>query len=74
MKRAACALMLACLATTGCESLPRLWEHPKPPPPPVAEKPAPPPLVTADQVNDKNARAKAEALLDEMDRDAQGQR
>src|SRR5207248_3324461 len=73
MKRVMMALVLAACAGMGCESLPRLWEHPKPVVPASADvKPARPPLVTAEQVNDGNARQIAEALLDEMDRDAQG--
>ncbi len=73
MKRALVALMLAACAGMGCESLPRLWERPKPSPAPTAAMPDKPPVVTAEQVNDANARQMAQSLVDEMDRDAQGE-
>jgi hypothetical protein len=73
MKRLLCVVMLASLAGPGCEGLPHLWERPKPPPPaaPVA-KPVKA-VVDPEDVNDHNAHQKAQALLDELDREAQGQ-
>jgi hypothetical protein len=73
MKRLVSGLTLAAVLAMGCESLPHLWERPKPAPAPASAKPAAPPVVNAEQINDANARQIAEALLDEMDRDAQGE-
>jgi hypothetical protein len=74
MRRVLVALILAAFAATGCESLPQLWgNHAKAPTTPTAAQTAKVPVVTAEEVNDTNARQAAQALLDEMDRDAQGE-
>jgi len=73
MKRVLSGLTLASALAMGCESLPQLWEHPKPAPTATAAKPAAPPVVAPEQLNDANARQIAESLLEEMDRDAQGE-
>jgi hypothetical protein len=73
MKRALIALIVTAFSGIGCESLPRLWERPKPPPTPTVAKVEKPPVVTVEQVNETNARQIAQSLLDEMDRDAQGE-
>jgi hypothetical protein len=54
-------------AGAGCVELPLLWQQPKPPPPaPVSTKAEPVVPVTAEQVNDANARERAEALAKEI--------
>lgn len=68
MKRL-CCLLLALGTGTGCVMLPVTWPAARPEPGPVAatvphRKPAP---VTADDVTEGNARAKAAALKAEMD-------
>jgi hypothetical protein len=73
MKRAFSILLVATWSAVGCESLPRLWEEPKPKPVPVAaQEDRPKPALTAEQVSEANAHAAAEALLREIDRDASG--
>lgn len=72
MKGPLISLVLAACAGTGCLSMPSWWEKPKPAPPPAAAKPAPRP-VTAEQITDNNAPQMADALLHELDRDAQTQ-
>ena len=64
------SLLIAAWAGTGCLSMPSWWEKPKPAPPVTAAKPTPRP-VTAEQITDGNARHMADALLNELDRDAQ---
>ena len=67
MKRVMSLLLIAVWTAAGCDSLPRLWEQPKPPPRFEASKlPPAKPAVTADHVNDSNARAEADALSDEI--------
>jgi hypothetical protein len=75
MRTAVSFLLLAAWASLGCESLPRLWDKPQPPPAKtVAVQPAKlTTLVTAEQISDTNAQDMAGALLDELDRDAQGE-
>jgi hypothetical protein len=63
-------LLIAAWAGMGCLSMPSWWEQPKPAPPATAAKPAPRP-VTAEQITEGNARQMADALLNELDRDAQ---
>jgi|GEM_PF-5771726 len=75
MKRAFSFLLIATWSAVGCESLPRLWEEPKPKPKPVpvaVPEDRPKPALTAEQVSEANAHAAAEALLREIDRDANG--
>jgi hypothetical protein len=70
MKRAVSSLLLAACAGMGCMSLPSWWE--KPTAPTVAAKPVRTrPPVSAEQITENNAREMAEALVDELDRDAQ---
>jgi hypothetical protein len=52
--------------------MPSWWEKPKPAPPAAAAKPAPRP-VTAEQISDGNARQMADALFNELDRDARAE-
>jgi hypothetical protein len=70
MTRPFLSLLAAAAAGTGCLSMPTWWEKPKPAPPAMAAKPAPRP-VTAAQITDGNAQQMADALLNELDRDAQ---
>ena len=58
------------LTGTGCllTAPPTVTPVPQPPPPPVAVKTYPP--VTPDQVTAQNGRQIAQALKDEMDREA----
>jgi hypothetical protein len=71
MKTTWCCLLLALTAASGCVELPQLWDNPKAQTP-VAAKPATPPLpVSVDQVTETNAYEKAEALRQELERDAQ---
>ena len=67
MKTAWCCLLLALTAASGCVELPQLWDNPKAKPP-TAAKAAP---VSAEQVTETNAHEKAEALRQELERDAQ---
>jgi len=63
-------LLLPVLAATGCVSLPGTWGPGVRAPAAAKAKDLPPPgPVTADQVNETNAREKAQALSDELDRD-----
>jgi hypothetical protein len=55
----------------GCVELPLAAHKEKPPPAPMVSAPRPSAPVTADQVNEANARAKAAALQEELDRAAQ---
>jgi hypothetical protein len=69
MKRLMSLLLITAWAAAGCDTLPRLWEQPKPAPS-QASKPVPAkPALTADQISDNNAQAAAEALNDEIKRD-----
>jgi hypothetical protein len=61
--------MLSAWAGVGC--LPQQLVPPEAKPPATAVKPGPPLPVTADLVNEANARSMAGALLDELNRDAQ---
>ena len=63
-------LLLPVLTATGCVSLPGTWGPgaPRQPSAVAKAKPAPAP-VTADQINESNAREKAQALSEELDRD-----
>ena len=70
------ALVLVAGLAAGCGWLPQLHDDaPKPGPVPPIPAPArpkrPTQLVTPDQVNEINARQKAQALAEELDRDAQ---
>ena len=71
MRRALCLFLLAASAGVGCESLPQLWDRPKPPASAAAQA-TPLPAVTATQVTDANARLMAGALFSELDQEAQG--
>ncbi len=75
MRSAISSLLLAACAGTGCVSMPTWWDKPKSAPPAaVATKPARPrPAVSAEQITETNAEEMAGALLDELDRDAQGE-
>ena len=69
-------VLLVALSGAGCVTLPAIWEQPKPPKPAPAApaKPKrPTALVTPEQVNDGNAKEMGKALLDELDRDSQGE-
>ena len=73
MKRTAYALLVASLTATGCISFPHFGESSKSAPPVATPAPEPRPHpVTAEQVNEGNAHEAAGALLDELDREAQG--
>jgi hypothetical protein len=71
MKKGLYALLLAVCAGTGCFSLPHPWDPDKPPAKPATNpQPAPPPpALSADQVNDSNARQMADKLQQEVDED-----
>jgi hypothetical protein len=80
MKRAWCLLTLVLTASAGCLETPVVRRETKIEPPPklVEQKPAQPPArppapaaVTADQVTEANALAKAKALEEELTRDEQ---
>jgi hypothetical protein len=74
MKAAAFCLLLTAFVGVGCEGVPKLWQASKPPAPAVAAQPPKPrPVVTPEQVTDSNAHDMAKQLLNEMDRDAQGE-
>ena len=61
-------IVIALTASLGCVELPIARHKPEMPVPPAAKKaPAP---VTADQINEANARVKAAALQEELDRAA----
>jgi len=62
-----CILCLA-LTATGCVEMP-LWKESNPVPPPAAKPKHAVPAVTADEIDETNAHAKAQALWDELDRD-----
>jgi len=70
VKRTCSALVL--LVAVGCVEFPLVAKQPRPTLPPVAARPpaheAP---VTPEQVNETNARDRAEALHREIDRSAQ---
>jgi hypothetical protein len=80
MNRLFACLALLGLAAAGCSDLPKLHtdqavkaKAPVNEPPPAPPKPAAQTTrgVTADQVNDANARAMAQALREELDKDEQ---
>lgn len=65
-----CVLVLICTAG-GCFSLPPSWPANKPPPALTEQpRPAKPVPVTSDQVNEMNAREKADDLQREINLDA----
>jgi hypothetical protein len=66
MKRIGYLMMAAALAAGGC--LPDSFLRPEKKPPRVEMKPPPAP-VTADGINEQNARERARALREELDRD-----
>jgi hypothetical protein len=70
MKTGWCCLLLGLTAAAGCVELPQLWDDAKAKPP-APVKAGPPVPVTADQVTESNAAEKAEALRQELERDAQ---
>ncbi len=73
MKAAMYSLVLAGWASTGCMTLPQLWEQPKPPPARTATLPstaAQDPMVRPEQVDENNARQMAAALNQEMELEA----
>lgn len=72
MKWTAGLLLLGLTASTGCVTLPLSWQKAKPSPAPAPALQNVEP-VTADQVNADNANDKAQALRDELDRDAQAE-
>ena len=63
MKRALCVALLTGLAGLGCMSLPEVTKPAK-----AAPKP-PPPVVTEQDITEKNAAEKAEALRRELEHD-----
>jgi len=77
MNRLFACLALSAFVAAGCSDLPKLHTDDAvkaKAPAKEAEPPAPKPAptnrtVTADQVNDGNARAMAEALREELDKD-----
>jgi hypothetical protein len=80
MKQGMVLLLLACLFSTGCMTLPALWGEDKPPTPTAANsdkstaaeklaQQAKP--VTADQANVTNAHDTARALQRELELDEQ---
>jgi hypothetical protein len=72
MKRIACCLFLVALAG-GCVRPLASDASKRAPAPPIAPAPVPQvPAVTPEQVNEANAQAKCEALLEELDREEQG--
>ena len=71
MRSALISLLIASCAGTGCLSMPSWWEKPKPALPATAAKAAPLRPVTAEQITDGNAQQMADALFNELDRDAQ---
>lgn len=76
MKATACWLIVALLAGIGCVELPIRGDQAKPPSavPTAPKKPAVSVApVTADQVSRENAREKAAALQQELDRETQGE-
>jgi hypothetical protein len=76
MKTAWRILPLLLLAGAGCLEIPVPWRDAKPadprPSPIPVQAPRPPDPVTADQVTEANAHAKAKALDEEIARDEQG--
>lgn len=76
MRKALSWLPLLALATIGCVELPFLdssapKEAAKPVERPVVTARSVPRPVTADQINDGNARAMAQSLVEELDREEQ---
>jgi hypothetical protein len=75
MRNASVFILLAAWAGTGCVTMPTLWSQPKPEPVLVTNRSAPAaPLkqhrpVTAEQINELNAREKAAQLLQELERE-----
>jgi len=71
MKRVSCWFLMSLWAAAGCVTLPTLWhDEQKASPASQAAGPAKPTgPVAADQVTETNAREKAKALQDELDRD-----
>ena len=65
MKNAWCWVLLSLGAGAGCLATPKNAET-NVPPAAAAVKPRPP-AVTADQINEKNAREKAQAFNEELD-------
>lgn len=68
MKTARCWVPVLLWACAGCFTLPTSW--PGGPPPDLEALRARQGPVTAEQVNEQNARDKAKALRDEIERDA----
>jgi hypothetical protein len=67
------ALALAGLSASGCLWWNPEWTAPKQTPvPAAADNPAGRPAITADLVTESNARQAADALDDELKREAQG--
>jgi hypothetical protein len=74
MKRLWYGLLLALGVCAGCVWLPKLPDKPSAAPPQAATvtKSARPTMrVTADRVNETNAREQAQALQEELDRDSE---
>ncbi len=69
MKRAVTALLLMVCTGSGCMNFAAFWEMQKMP---AAQPPRARPPVTAEQITDRNAHEMADALFDELDREAQG--
>ena len=69
MKRMRWIVLGATLLGTGCIALPT--ERPSPAPAKQVAEVPPPPTVMPEEVNEKNAHAKAEALMRELDYAAQ---
>jgi hypothetical protein len=66
-------VLLSAWISSGCLTLPPRWTEPKTPPvaPTSATATQARPPVTRDQVNKENARELADALLEELDQEAQ---
>lgn len=70
MKKSLCCAALLLGAATGCVTLPVGWPGKADTPPAQASAPArPSEPVSADDVNETNARQKLQALREELDRE-----
>jgi hypothetical protein len=69
MKRTAWLLLVLAGAGAGCLNLPPGQGDPRPQPPARQEPPPGPPVVTPDQVNETNARQKAQSFEAELEYD-----
>ncbi len=69
MRNAFCCLLILIGTGAGCFSLPPSWPTNKPVMPPEPVRPVKPGPVTVEQVNEINARERANALGAEIDLD-----